>query len=375
MANVHRREVLLGFVAGAVGVPLSGTPSAAAVRTQPPGDGPLSVKEVGSLLGQHKVPGASLAIIQNGEIVATYGYGVAQPNQPVTPRMRFQAASISKTFNALAVLELVEASEFRLDDPVNQRLQSWKLPDNALTAATPVTIRMLLNHTGGTNTPGFVGYRPGAPLPTLIEILNGSPPANSSPIRVEWPPGQDFRYSGGGIMVLQQMVIDVTRGRYPVVVDHLVFELLQMRDSNFEQPPSAADIARCAFGFGDDGAPLPGGFRVQPELAAAGLWTTPYDLALMVIGIVHSRAGRPGAFLNQALAIEMLKPGAGGAGLGTIIDDKGMFWHNGGNGGFRSLYVGDPVSGNGMAAMTNGDKGEEVCNALRQRVATAYGWR
>src|ERR1700736_4585372 len=127
MANAHRREVLLGFVAGAVGVPLSGTPSAAAVRTEPPGDGPLSVKEVGSLLGQHKVPGAS---------VATYGYGVAQPNQPVTPRTRFQAASISKTFNALAVLKLVEASEFRLDDPVNQRLQSWKLPDNALTAAT-----------------------------------------------------------------------------------------------------------------------------------------------------------------------------------------------------------------------------------------------
>ena len=112
-------------------------------------------------------------------------------------------------------------------------------------------------------------------------------------------------------------------------------------------------MARCAFGFGDDGAPLPGGFRVHPELAAAGLWTTPYDLALMVIGIVQSRAGRPDAFLAQALAIEMLKPGAGGAGLGTIIDDKGMFWHNGGNVGFRSLYVGDPVSGNGMAAMTN----------------------
>jgi CubicO group peptidase (beta-lactamase class C family) len=65
---------------------------------------------------------------------------VAQPNRPVTPRTRFQAASISKTFNALAVLKLVEASEFRLDDPVNQRLQSWKLPDNALIAATPITI-------------------------------------------------------------------------------------------------------------------------------------------------------------------------------------------------------------------------------------------
>jgi CubicO group peptidase (beta-lactamase class C family) len=148
--------------------------------------------ERGSLLGQHKVRGASLAIIQNGEIVATYGYDVAQPNQPVTLRTRFQAASISKTFSALAVLKLVEASEFRLDDPVNQQLQSWKLPDNALIAATPVIIRMLLNHTGGTNTPGFVGYRLGAPLPTLIEILNGSPPANLSPIRVEWPRGRTF---------------------------------------------------------------------------------------------------------------------------------------------------------------------------------------
>ena len=171
MANVHRREVLLGFVAGAVGAPLAGAPSAAAERTEPPGDGPLSVKEVGSLLGQHKVPGASLAIIQNGEIVATYGYGVAQPNRPVTPRTRFQAASISKTFNALAVLKLVEASEFRLDDPVNQRLQSWKLPDNALTAATPVTIRMLLNHTGGTNTP----VAGGLPFRISIRVGNGAP--------------------------------------------------------------------------------------------------------------------------------------------------------------------------------------------------------
>ncbi len=194
-------------------------------------------------------------------------------------------------------------------------------------------------------------------------------------MRVEWPPGKTFHYSGGGSIVLQQMMIDVSLGKYPAVVNHVVFELLEMRDSNFDQPPNAAELARCAFGYGDDGAPLPGGFMVHPEFAAAGLWTTAGDLALMVIGIIQSHAGRPGAFLVQKLAAEMLKPGLGHAGLGTMIDDKGMFWHNGGNIGFRALYMGDPATGNGMAALTNGNNGEKVYVALRDRVAAAFGWR
>ena len=304
MANLHRREVLGGFAAVAVGSSWPARSRPAVIPTEPPVEGPLS-----AALGrrpcsaQHKVPGASLAIVQNDAIVATYGYGTAQPNRPVTPRTRFQAASISKTINALTVLKFAEADEFRLDDPVNQRLKSWKLPDNALTAATPVTIRMLLNHTGGTTVHrASSGYRPGAPLPTLIEILNGTPPANSAPSGSSGRPARRSSYSGGGSMVLQQMIIDVSLGKYPAVVDHVVFELLEMRDSNFDQPPNAAELARCAFGYGDDGTPLPGGFMVHPELAAAGLWTTANDLALMVIGIIQSHAGRPGAFLAQRLA-------------------------------------------------------------------------
>jgi CubicO group peptidase (beta-lactamase class C family) len=375
MAGLHRRTLLVGAAAlTASSLPLSAQPTAA-IGTAPPGQGPLSAADVGSLLAQLKVPGASLAIIQNGAIVATYGYGRAQPNLPVTPQTRFQAASISKTVNALTVLKLAEADEFRLDDPVNQRLRSWKLPDNALTAATPVTIRMLLNHTAGTTVSGFEGYLEGAPLPTLIQILNGTPPANSAPVRVEWPPGKTFHYSGGGTTVLQQMVMDVTQGQYPKVVHDLTLELLQMRDSNFDQPPPGSDFAKCAFGAGPDGVQLPGGFRVYPELAAAGLWTTPRDLALMVIGILQSHAGRPGSFLPATRAREMLTPAIDGAALGTFIDAKGMFWHNGGNTGYRSLYVGDPVSQNGMAAMTNGDNGEAVCTELRNRVAAAYAWR
>jgi CubicO group peptidase (beta-lactamase class C family) len=374
MANLHRREVL-GGLAAAAGVSLARAQPTAVIATTPPAEGPLSSASVAALLAQHKVPGASLAIVQSGAVVATYGYGSAQAGRQVTPQTRFQAASISKTVNALAVLKLAEAGELRLDDPVNQRLKSWKLPDNALTAVTPVTIRMLLNHTGGTTVSGFEGYVEGTPLPTLIDILNGTPPANSAPVRVEWPPGKSFHYSGGGTTVLQQMVIDVTLGQYPKVVRDLVLELLQMRNSNFDQPPPGSDFAKCAFGAGDDGKQLSGGFRVYPEFAAAGLWTTPHDLALMVIGIIQSHAGRTGAFLPPARAREMLTPAIAGAALGTFIDAKGMFWHNGGNIGYRSLYVGDPQTGNGLAVMTNGDNGEAVCNALRDRVAAAYAWR
>jgi hypothetical protein len=176
-------------------------------------------------------------------------------------------------------------------------------------------------------------------------------------------------------MVLQQMIIDITLGQYPKVVRDLVLELLEMRSSNFDQPPPGADFAKYAFGAGKDGKELPGGFRVYPEFAAAGLWTTPHDLALMVIGIMQSHAGRPGAFLPTPRAREMLTPAIDGAALGTFIDAKGRFWHNGGNSGYRSLYVGDPVSGNGMVAMTNGDDGIAVCNMLRDRVAAAYSWR
>src|SRR5262245_9564059 len=107
MANLHRRDVLKAFAAGAAGSSFFPAPCSAAAATEPPASGPLSAAEVGSLLVQHKVPGASLAVVQKGEIVATYGYGLAQPNRPVTPRTRFQAASISKTINALAILKLV----------------------------------------------------------------------------------------------------------------------------------------------------------------------------------------------------------------------------------------------------------------------------
>jgi CubicO group peptidase (beta-lactamase class C family) len=135
-----------------------------------PPSGPLSTSEVERLLRQHNVPGAGLAILAAGEIVAAHGYGLARDTLFVSKATRFQAASISKTVNALLVLTLVRDGVVNLDDPVNKHLKSFTLsgPD-----ADQVTVRMLSSHSGGTSVEGFAGYIPGQPLPSLRQILAG----------------------------------------------------------------------------------------------------------------------------------------------------------------------------------------------------------
>ena len=297
MAHVDRRVLRGGLMAAALlrrGL--------AWLLIEPPDRGPLSATVVGSLLAQYKVPGASLAIVDTGELTATYCYGLAQVTKPVAAATRFQAASISKTINALAILKLLALGCVGLDDPVNNPLSSWKLPDNALTEKTAVTIRTLLSHTGGTTVPGFAGYLPDTPVPTLEKVLDGKSPANSDPVCMAWPRGQNFRYSGGGTTVVQQLVIDLSGEDYPAAVERLVLGPLGMNQSDYVQQPGSSAREHLALAHGPDGSPNLGGFRTHPELAAAGLWTTPNDLVRAVLAIIHSRRGMPGAFLPQALA-------------------------------------------------------------------------
>jgi CubicO group peptidase (beta-lactamase class C family) len=253
VASIDRRIALSGLIAAAL--PRRGL---ARVMIEPPDAGPLSSMAVNELLAQSKVPGASLAIIDQGELAATYCYGEAWAGSPVLASTRFQAASISKTINALAILKLVAHGRMGLNDPVYRHLVSWTLPSNALTEKTAVTIRMLLSHTGGTTVPGFAGYLPNTQLPTLEQVLDGNGTANSDPIRVAWPPGQDFRYSGGGTTILQQLIIDVTGCDYPTAVERLVLGPLGMKQSDYVQQPDILLRTELALAHGPEGTPNPG---------------------------------------------------------------------------------------------------------------------
>jgi CubicO group peptidase (beta-lactamase class C family) len=144
---------------------------------------------------EYRIPAVSIAVINNYRVEWARAYGMADVSTaaPATVDTLFQAGSISKPVAAMAALLAVAHGSFALDAPINDALTTWKLPDNELTRAAPVTLRRLLSHTAGTTVHGFPGYAAGAPLPTLSQVLDGQPPANTPPVRVDLAPATKFR--------------------------------------------------------------------------------------------------------------------------------------------------------------------------------------
>lgn len=327
---------------------------------------------------RYKLPGLSVAVAHNGKIVWAEGFGAlsTKSDRPVITQTRFQAASISKPVAALAALELVEQGRLQLDEPVNARLVSWKIPENDQTQQAAVTLRWLLCHGAGTTVHGFPGYGVSEKWPSLVEILDGSGGANTEAIRVNRAPGTAFRYSGGGYCILQQLIMDVTGKPFDEAMQELALGPLGMKDSSYAQPLPEKEAADAAHGHRADGEEIQGAWRVHPEQAAAGLWTTPSDLARFLIAIHKAYRGEPGSVLSRPLAEEMLKPQVGpNIGLGLFLSSGGaVFEHGGSNLGFRSLAVACRDSGDACVAMTNSDRGGRPLGLIVEAVKKEYGW-
>jgi CubicO group peptidase (beta-lactamase class C family)/ATP-dependent Clp protease adapter protein ClpS len=322
------------------------------------------------------VPGVSIAVIHGGVIQAC-GFGAAGIDGPsVTPETMFQAGSISKPVSAVAALALAQAGKLDLDSDVDLLLKTWKIPVNSYTDKSKVTLRRLLDHSAGITVHGFPGYAAGAAIPHLVDVLNGAPPANSAPIVVGHEPGTRFQYSGGGYTIMQQLLIDVTGKPFPDLVGELVLKPFGMTHSGFFQPLPKEDVQSAATPYRPTGAPVPGGAHIYPELAAAGLWTTPTDLARFALAVLEAWAGRNTSVLSQATAVQMLTPGFGDYGLGPIVRGSSpnrSFLHGGGNEGFFSLMVAFE-NGDGAIIMTNGARGGELANEIMHSIAIEYDW-
>lgn len=328
----------------------------------------------------YNVPGVSIAVINGYEVEWAKGYGLAnvESGAPVTSRTLFQAASISKPVAAMAALRLVEEGRLSLDSDVNSRLTSWKIPESAHTARRPITLRELLTHTAGLTVHGFPGYGANVPIPSLQQVLDGAPPANTAPIRNDLEPGSEWRYSGGGFTVLQQLLIDVVGQPFPEIMDRYVLGPLGMTESTYEQPLPDERARQAASAHRPDGAVIEGGWHIYPEMAAAGLWTTPTDLARFAIEIQKSLRGEANRVLSQAMTEAMLTPGLNDWGLGVSIQGSGAslrFGHGGSNEGFRCRLVAWVDGGHGAAVMTNSDRGGPLIEEIFLAVAAEYGWQ
>ncbi len=330
-------------------------------------------------MARYKVPGFGVALIENGEIAATRGFGVLEVggSDPVTGETLFQAASISKAVSAMAALHLVEAGMLDLDADVNEALRSWHVPENEHTRTRKVTLRGLLSHTAGLTVRGFRGYRNGRKLPTLQQVLDGEPPANSKPVRVFQEPGTAYRYSSGSDMVVQQLLEDVTGEPFADLMQELIFDKLGMAHSAFEQPLSEAYAAGAATAHRKNGEPVPRRWHIYPELAAAGLWTTPSDLARLVIEVLRSCAGESNAVLSAQMTRQMLTPPMGWYGLGFFVTEMegGTRFHRPGwNEGYHSFMGGHIGTGHGMVWMTNGENGMLLGLEVLRGLAGLLNW-
>ena len=246
----------------------------ASVVDMPIGGDELPLRlDLQKLMQLYKVPGLSIAVIDNFQIVWTKAYGVIEGGSatPVTSRTLFQAGSISKPVAATGALYLVEQGKLSLDENVNQKLKTWKVPENEFTKNEKVTLRRLMSHSAGLTVHGFPGYDVNDPMPTLVQIFNGETPANTGSIRVDLVPGTQVRYSGGGVTIEQQLMMDVTGKPFPALMREIVLDKIGMTDSSYEQPLRPAQAAMTASGTYPDGKVVHGRWHIYPEMAAAGL--------------------------------------------------------------------------------------------------------
>ncbi|HYM00527.1 MAG TPA: serine hydrolase [Blastocatellia bacterium] len=330
-------------------------------------------------MAHYRVPAVSIAVIKDYKIEWAKGYGklAVGDDTSVTPETLFQAASISKPVASMATLHFVQDGKLNLDENVNDKLTSWKVPENDFTRQKKITLRELMSHSAGMTVSGFGGYAAGQPIPTVPEVLDGKKPANSAPVRVDWLPGSKWVYSGGGITVMQQLLVDVIHHPFPEIMKETVLDKIGMSHSTYEQPLPEKWRSSAAAGHYQNGNPIEGKWHTYPEMAAAGLWTTPSDLARFAIELSKEYMGQSSIVLSREMARGMLAVQIGKWGLGVGVEGQGKelnFSHSGGNAGFRCNLICFPETGSGAVIMTNSDNGFSLYQEILRSIAAEYGW-
>ncbi|MDR0229815.1 MAG: serine hydrolase [Flavobacteriaceae bacterium] len=321
----------------------------------------------------YEVNAVSIAVVKNYKIewAKAYGFADVSEKRPVTTNTLFQAASISKSFNSLGVLKLVEAQKLNLDQDINTFLKTWKFPYDSISKGKKINIAQLLSHMAGLSVGGFGGYEKGQDLPTITQILDGAKPANSIAVRSVFEPALKFQYSGGGTTISQLIVEDVTGEKYADYMLKNVLQPIGMTQSSFNQPPSSAKQNLLATGYNGN-VEVVGKYHIYPEQAAAGLWTNPKDMAKYIIETQLSLQGKSNKILPKEMSIKRLDNN-----LGVFVQDYNgtkYFGHSGGNDGFVCFYIGSLEDGNGVVVMTNG-RNIQLINEIVSNIANQNHWK
>jgi len=325
----------------------------------------------------YNVPGVSIAVVENGKIKWAKGYGLAntKDSTKVDTETLFQAGSISKPVAALSALKLMEDGAVEFDKDVNVYLKNWQIPENEFTKDEKVTLERLLTHTAGMTVHGFPGYTQKDNFPEIIDVLNGD--GNTSKIYVDTKPGTIWRYSGGGYTVMEKVVEDVSGMSLEDYMEQNILSPIGMKNSTYEQPISEKYQKNISAAYYQDGSLIEGLWHNYPEQAAAGLWTTPTDLALYCIEVQQILKGKSDGILSKETIEKMLTKHKNDWGLGPSLSyekDSLVFGHGGKNAGFTNNMSAYAHLGHAVIVMTNADNGGQLAREIELGIFDHYNW-
>jgi CubicO group peptidase (beta-lactamase class C family) len=326
----------------------------------------------------YNVAGLSVAVIDNYQIVWAKGYGYADKKEErkVTANTLFEPGSISKSLNAVAILQLAQQGKLDLYQDINQYLVNWKFPYDTVSHGKKITTAQLLSHTAGLGVHGFPGYQRDSAIAAVTDILDGRAPSHTEAVRSVTEPGKESRYSGGGILITQQMLTDLTKQQYEQYIYEHVLRPLGMTNSSYNQPPAVSQRKNLATGYKSNGNEVPGKYFVYPEKAAAGLWTTPTDICKYILEIQQAYQGKSSKVLNQEMVKLHVTPYKNDVAMGTFIQNRNgekYFDHTASNEGFSGLFIGGLTNGKGAAIFVNSDDAT-IAFELVNSIAIAYNW-
>lgn len=339
---------------------------------------PVTIEE---RMAHYNVKGLSLAVIYDYKVVWAKGYGWADEaeKRPVTTETLFEPGSISKALNAIGILKLVQDKKIDLNTDINAYLISWKFPYDSLSNGKKITLADILSHNAGLSVHGFPGHDINGPIPSVLEVLDGKKPAVTPAVRSMFEPGLGFQYSGGGTTISQLLLTDVTKQNYEKWMYDNVLKPIGMTQSSFSQPPARDKQSLCASGYYSDGRPVPNKYHVYPELAAAGLWTTPTDLCNYIIDMQLAWQGKQKSrvLTPEMINLHLTPYNNGPTSMGAFIMDIGgakYFEHSAGNDGFCGDFFGSLEDGYGCVVFMNSDNPRLLSEVINS-VAKAYNWK
>ncbi|MFD0618450.1 serine hydrolase domain-containing protein [Paenibacillus sp. GCM10027629] len=329
--------------------------------------------DVNQRMEHYHVSGLSMTMIRNGQIHKTETYGVLEAGTStlIDQQTLYHACSISKFVSSMLVIKLAAQGILDLDEDVNDRLTSWKVPNNTYTQAYKVTLRTLLSHQAGIIDPenSFTELDPNTSIPTMANLLTGITPYCKESIIVKYEPGSEFHYSDAGFCIIQQLIEDVTGEPYGVTLNEHLFKPLHMSNSTILTSIPSGNRDDLASGHLRNGDVVDGKYTIYPYPAAAGLWSTSTDLARLVIELMDSLRGQSKIGISEKYAREMIT--AQGCrewtGLGVFLEGNGqdmVFSSLGWGVGFQCMILANPYVETATVIMTNTDTGVHQLEGL-----------